>query len=149
MLDDKDFIKSCDVPGPTKEAIRAILLYKSEEFFKNKNIKNIYLIYLFLSKMGKEFRGNNNRGRGNDRGGRGKRPKPNWDEPPKEVCYVGTVMHPVENYILVKNELKDKVPIFARPVYIKENKKIGMIDDVLGPINDFVRKKIFLIKTYI
>ena len=30
MLKDKDFIKSCDVPGPTKEAIRAILLYKSE-----------------------------------------------------------------------------------------------------------------------
>ncbi len=25
-----DFIKSCDVPGPTKEAIRAIILYKSE-----------------------------------------------------------------------------------------------------------------------
>ena len=96
--------------------------------------------------MGKEFRGNNNnRGsggrRGNDRrGGRGGRPKPNWDEPPKEVCYVGTVMHQVEGYILVKNELKDKVPIFARPVYINKNKKIGMIDDVLGPINDFVRK---------
>jgi len=96
--------------------------------------------------MGKEFPGNNNnrRGgghRGNDRrGGRGGRPKPNWDEPPKEVCYVGTVMHPVEGYILVKNELKDKVPIFARPVYIKDKKKIGMIDDVLGPINDFVRK---------
>ena len=49
-------------------------------------------------------------------------------------------MHPVEGYILVKNELKDKVPIFARPVYINKNKKIGMIDDVLGPINDFVRK---------
>ena len=98
--------------------------------------------------MGKEFRGNNNNrggGHGNDRrggrGGRGGRPKPNWDEPPKEVCYVGTVMHPVEGYILVKNELKDKVPIFARPVYIKDKKKIGMIDDVLGPINDFVRKK--------
>ena len=30
MFDDKDFIKSCDVPGPTKEAVRAILLYKSE-----------------------------------------------------------------------------------------------------------------------
>ena len=30
MLDDKDFIKSCDVPGPTKEAIRAIILYKSD-----------------------------------------------------------------------------------------------------------------------
>ncbi|MBQ9026254.1 MAG: precorrin-6Y C5,15-methyltransferase (decarboxylating) subunit CbiT [Methanobrevibacter sp.] len=30
MLDDMDFIKSCDVPGPTKEAIRAIILYKSD-----------------------------------------------------------------------------------------------------------------------
>ena len=30
MFRDIDFIKSCDVPGPTKEAIRAILLYKSE-----------------------------------------------------------------------------------------------------------------------
>ena len=29
MLEDKDFFKSCDVPGPTKEAIRAIILYKS------------------------------------------------------------------------------------------------------------------------
>lgn len=29
MLEDNDFIKSCDVPGPTKEAIRAIILYKS------------------------------------------------------------------------------------------------------------------------
>lgn len=30
MLEDNDFIKTCDVPGPTKEAIRAIILYKSE-----------------------------------------------------------------------------------------------------------------------
>ena len=29
MIEDNDFIKSCDVPGPTKENIRAILLYKS------------------------------------------------------------------------------------------------------------------------
>ena len=29
MLEDGDFIKSCDVPGPTKEAIRAIIVYKS------------------------------------------------------------------------------------------------------------------------
>ena len=36
MLEDKDFIKSCDVPGPTKEAIRAILLYKSEVTSKDK-----------------------------------------------------------------------------------------------------------------
>lgn len=30
MLEDNEFIKTCDVPGPTKEAIRAIILYKSE-----------------------------------------------------------------------------------------------------------------------
>ena len=30
MLEDMNFIKSCDVPGPTKEAIRAIILYKAE-----------------------------------------------------------------------------------------------------------------------
>ena len=86
--------------------------------------------------MVKEFRGNKKPNRGNIKN-RGK-PKPNWDEPPKLVCEVGKVMHPVENYILVKNELKDKVPIFGRPVYIKDKKKIGMIDDVLGPINDFM-----------
>lgn len=86
--------------------------------------------------MVKEFRGNQKSNRGNFKN-RGK-PKPNWDEPPKSVCEVGKVMHPVENYILVKNELKDKVPIFGRPVYIKDKKKIGMIDDVLGPINDFM-----------
>ena len=28
-----------------------------------------------------------------------------------------------EKLILVKNELKDKVPIFGRPVYIKDKKK--------------------------
>ncbi len=30
MFEDNDFIKTCDVPGPTKEAIRAIIVYKSE-----------------------------------------------------------------------------------------------------------------------
>ena len=74
--------------------------------------------------MGKEFRGNNRGREGNKRGGRGgnKREKPNWDLPPKEVILVGKVMH----------------PIFGRPVYIKEKKKIGMTDDVLGSINDFM-----------
>lgn len=36
MLEDMEFIKSCDVPGPTKEAIRAIILYKSEVSSKDK-----------------------------------------------------------------------------------------------------------------
>ncbi len=47
-------------------------------------------------------------------------------------------MHPVEEFVLVKHTLKDKVPIFGRPVYINEKKKIGLVEDVLGPINDFM-----------
>lgn len=30
MLNDNDFITTCDVPGPTKEAVRAIVLYKAD-----------------------------------------------------------------------------------------------------------------------
>lgn len=30
MIDDYDFITTCDVPGPTKEDIRALVIYKSE-----------------------------------------------------------------------------------------------------------------------
>ncbi len=30
MLNDNDFITNCNVPGPTKEAIRAIILYKAD-----------------------------------------------------------------------------------------------------------------------
>ena len=40
MLEDMDFIKSCEVPGPTKEAIRAIILYKSE-VTSNDNVVDI------------------------------------------------------------------------------------------------------------
>ena len=93
--------------------------------------------------MGKQFEqkkeGKNNRGRrGSGRGGRGGRPKPDWNQPPESVCEVGYVMHPCEEFILVKNTLEDKVPIFGRPVYIENKKKIGMIEDVLGPINEFM-----------
>ncbi|MCQ2819904.1 MAG: H/ACA ribonucleoprotein complex subunit GAR1/NAF1 [archaeon] len=93
--------------------------------------------------MGKTFNPNDRRGgnrgggRGN-RGGRGGRPKPDWNAPPESTIVVGTCMHPVEEFILVKNTLKDKVPIFGRPVYINDKKKIGLIEDVLGPINDFM-----------
>lgn len=89
--------------------------------------------------MGKEFRGGRGGGRGRGRGGPGgKRDKPNWNEPPEEVTLVGDVMHAVEGHLLVKCILKDKVPIFNRPAYIQDKKKIGMIDEVLGPINEYV-----------
>lgn len=100
--------------------------------------------------MGKQFVPNNNRGgarggnrggRGGNRGGRGGRggrPKPDWNAPPESVCEVGVAMHPVEEFVLVKHTLQGKVPIFGRPVYINDKKKIGLIEDVLGPINEFM-----------
>ena len=58
--------------------------------------------------------------------------------PPAEVIQVGTFMHASEEFIVIKNMLPEKVPIFNRGVYLENKQKIGIIDDVFGPINDFM-----------
>ncbi len=89
------------------------------------------------------FRGSRG-GRGGFGGGRGGRggfgggQRNNWDTPPSHVIEVGHVMHPSEEYLVVKHTLPEKVPIFGRPVYLENKTKIGIIDDVFGPINEFV-----------
>ena len=95
--------------------------------------------------MGKDFRGGNrvSNGRGSSRGGfrgggRGGQSRPNWDEPPREIIPVGEVMHPCEEFVVIRNGIEDMVPIFNRPVYMENKKKIGVIDDVFGPITEFV-----------
>ena len=82
------------------------------------------------------FRGGRGGGSGGFGGGR-----QNWDAPPNSVIEVGTVMHPCEEYLVIKNGLPEKVPIFGRPVYLENKTKIGIIDDVFGPINEFVKIK--------
>lgn len=81
-------------------------------------------------------------GRGGDRGGRGGfrgGQRQNWDQgPPAQVIDCCTVMHPCEEYVVVKNKLPDRVPIFNRPVYLENKTKVGVIDDVFGPINEFL-----------
>lgn len=77
--------------------------------------------------------------RGGSRGGFGGGQRQNWDEPPREVVAVGTVLHPCEEYVVVKHTLTDRVPIFNRPVYLENKTKIGVIDDVFGPISEFVQ----------
>lgn len=47
-------------------------------------------------------------------------------------------MNSAEEFIVIKNNLPDKVPIFNRGVYLENKQKIGIIDDVFGPINDFM-----------
>lgn len=76
-------------------------------------------------------------GRGAPRGGRGGFQN-NWNEPPARIVQVGTVMHPCEEYIVLKNGIHDKVPIFNRPLYLENKTKIGVIDDVFGKITDFM-----------
>lgn len=95
--------------------------------------------------MGKDFqprggRGGFRGGRGGFGGGRGGQ-RQNWDQgPPAEVIEVGNVMHPCQEYVVVKHTLTDRVPIFNRPVYLENKTKIGVIDDVFGPINEYVNK---------
>jgi H/ACA ribonucleoprotein complex subunit 1 len=47
-------------------------------------------------------------------------------------------MHPAQEYVICRNMKHDKVPIFNRPVYLEDKKKIGVVDEVFGPINEFV-----------
>jgi len=83
---------------------------------------------------GGNFRGN----RGGFRGGRPGGDRNNWSEPPSSIIRVGTVMHPCEEFIVLKNEIPDRVPKFNNPLYLENKQKIGVIDDVFGQIKDFM-----------
>jgi H/ACA ribonucleoprotein complex subunit 1 len=81
-------------------------------------------------------------GRGAPRGGRGgfggNRGGNNWSEPPNSVIPIGIVMHPCEEYIVLKNTYEGRVPKFNHPLYLENKTKIGVIDDVFGPIDQFM-----------
>ena len=81
--------------------------------------------------------GSNFRGRGRG-GGKPGGFRNDWSEPPQSVIRVGTVMHPCEEYIVLKNEITDRVPKFNNPLYLENKKKIGVVDDVFGQISDFM-----------
>ena len=79
------------------------------------------------------FGGRGGRG-GGFRGGRG----PIDYGTPASVVPTGNVMHPCQEYVICRNLIPTKVPIFNRPVYNINKEKIGVVDEVFGPINDFV-----------
>ena len=88
--------------------------------------------------MGKQFNDNNRGGRGghrgNQRGGRG-----NFDQgPPSFVVPYGTFMHQAENNFLVKCTDMTRFPKFNRGIYLENKSKVGVVDEILGPINDFM-----------
>lgn len=50
---------------------------------------------------------------------------------------VGEFVHPCEGEMVCKSTI-DKVPYFNAPVYLENKTMIGKVDEILGPINEFV-----------
>lgn len=87
------------------------------------------------------------RGRGFGGGGRGGGAggRPSMDMgPPATVIEVGSFMHSAEQDMVCKSTLQNQqVPFFNTPAYLENKQRIGMIDEIFGPINDVM----FSIKT--
>ena len=83
------------------------------------------------------------RGRGSPFGGRGGRGGGGRgggfsrdDGPPSSVTPVGLFMHACKEEMVCRSTLEHQVPFFNTPVYTKEIAKLGMLDEVFGPINE-------------
>lgn len=82
-------------------------------------------------------------GRGNARGrGRGGRGRGGFHTPlgpPEQIIEVGSIMHDCpDNQVLCRSVLKDQVPYFNGRIFLENKQEIGKIDEILGPINEFM-----------
>lgn len=50
---------------------------------------------------------------------------------------VGTFVHSCQNDLVCKSTIT-KVPYFNAPIYLENKSQIGKIDEIFGPMNDFV-----------
>jgi H/ACA ribonucleoprotein complex subunit 1 len=75
--------------------------------------------------------GGRGRGRG---GGRGGGFQPRDEGPPAEIIEAGTVVHDCESELLCRWNVAEKVPYFNAGVFLENKRKIGKIDEILGPI---------------
>lgn len=57
--------------------------------------------------------------------------------PPSFVVAFCTYEHPCENQILLKATDMTRVPKFNRGVYLESKAKVGSIDEILGPIDNY------------
>ena len=86
------------------------------------------------------FRGGN---RGGGGGGYGRR-----DEdygPPESVVDCGLMLHPCEDMIVIKSSNKDTVPFFNAPIFLENKQQVGKVDEIFGPIRDYVNASITLL----
>ena len=72
-------------------------------------------------------------GGGRGRGGGGFQAR---DEgPPAEIVEAGNVVHDCESELVCSWNVTDKVPYFNAGVFLENKRKIGKIDEILGPIS--------------
>ena len=89
--------------------------------------------------------GRGGRGRGG-RGGRGGfgRDRQNFDEPPAVVQEFGVFTHPCQANLVIKANSQG-VPYFNAPIYLENKQMIGKVDEIFGPIKDYVSYKLVLV----
>ena len=86
--------------------------------------------------------GGNFRGRGGGGGGRGGFGRRDEDYgPPEQVVETGLMLHPCEDQIVLKSSNKDQVPFFNAPIFLENKQQIGKVDEIFGPIRDYVHKQ--------
>jgi len=85
---------------------------------------------------GGSFRGSRGGGDRGGRGGFGGGGRHFDDGPPSSVVPVGTFMHACKEEMVFKSSLVSQVPYFNTPVYTKDIVKVGMLDEIFGPINE-------------
>ena len=85
------------------------------------------------------FRGG--RGGGGGRGGFGRRDEDQG--PPEHVVPTGEMMHPCEDMIVLKSSNTDSVPFFNAPIYLENKQQVGKVDEIFGPIKDYVIFRIY------
>ncbi|KAI0984704.1 hypothetical protein GJ496_007318 [Pomphorhynchus laevis] len=79
------------------------------------------------------------RGRGRGGGGRGGGRGRDFDfGPPDTVEEAGSITHSCNGQVIVKSNLQDQVPYFNAPVYLKNKEQIGKVDEIFGPIKDYM-----------
>lgn len=85
------------------------------------------------SRGGGGFRGG---GRGGGRGGFGGGGGYRDEGPPDRVVEIGTFLHPAEDEMVCRANGSEKIPYFNAPIYLENKKKIGKVEEVLGPVNE-------------
>lgn len=51
---------------------------------------------------------------------------------------MGDLMHPCEDMLVLRSASKDQVPYFNAPIYLENKEQIGKVDEIFGPIRDYV-----------